>query len=117
MRVRTVCALLLCLTAGCYKYSVRTVLPADSASAFRATKARITLRDGRELRMEHVYVRGDSLRTDDPFNNSPAAVALADIDRLQVGEISRSRTVLGVLAVTEVLIAGFYVVILATDPS
>jgi hypothetical protein len=117
MRVRTICTLLLCLTAGCYRYNVRPVPPVDSATEFRATKARITLRDGREVRMERAYVRGDSLRTDDPFNNSPAAVALADIDRLQVGEISRSKTVLGVLAVTEVLIAGFYVVILATDDS
>jgi hypothetical protein len=67
--------------------------------------------------MEQVYVRSDSLRTDRPFNNSPAAVALADIDQLMVGEFSAGRTLRWTVIVggTALLALIFYG--MATDPS
>lgn len=110
-------AYLLVLTAGCYKYSVRPVPSPEPSSSFRANKARITLRDGRSIRMEQVYVRGDSLRTDRPFNNSPAAVSLADVAQLQVGEFSAGRTLRWTVIVggTALLALIFYA--MATDPS
>lgn len=110
-------ACLLILTTGCYKYSVRPVPTPEPVSTFRANKARITLRDGRSIRMEQVYVRGDSLRTDRPFNNSPAAVSLADVAQLQVGEFSAGRTLRWTVIVggTALLALIFYA--MATDPS
>lgn len=67
--------------------------------------------------MEPAYVRGDSLRTDRPFNDSPAAVALADIDHLQVAEFSAGKTLRWTVIVggTALLALIFYV--MATDPS
>ena len=110
-------AFLLLLTAGCYKYSARSVPSPESASTFRASRARITLRDGRSYRMEQVYVRGDSLRTDRPSGNSPAAIALADVDQLQIGEFSAGRTLRWTVIVggTALLALIFYAI--ATDPS
>jgi len=110
-------AFVLLLASGCYKYSARPVASVEPASSFHAGKARVTLRDGRSYRMEQVYVRGDSLRTDRPFNNSPAAVALADIDQLMVGEFSAGRTARWTVIVggTALLALIFYA--MATDPS
>jgi len=110
-------AFMLFLAAGCYKYSARPVPSPELASSFHAGKARVTLRDGRSYRMEQVYVRSDSLRTDRPFNNSPAAVALADIDQLTIGEFSAGRTLRWTVIVggTALLALIFYV--MATDPS
>jgi hypothetical protein len=67
--------------------------------------------------MEQAYVRGDSLRTDRPFNNSPSAVALADVEQLQVGEFSTGRTLRWTVIVggTALLALIFYG--MATDPS
>jgi len=110
-------AFLLLLTAGCYKYSVRPVPSPAPVSSFRASKARITLRDGRLIRMEQVYVRGDSLRTDRPFSNSPAAVSLADVDQLQVGEFSTGRTLRWTVIVGGTALLALIFFAMATDPS
>ena len=110
-------ALLVLLAAGCYRYGARPIPSSEAGSSFRASKVRVTLRDGRSIRMEPAYVRGDSLRTDRPFNDSPAAVALADIDHLQVAEFSAGKTLRWTVIVggTALLALIFYV--MATDPS
>ena len=117
MRCLACLSFLLFFATGCYKYSAQPVPSPRAVSSFRASKARITLRDGRSYRMEHVYVRGDSLRTDRPFNNSPAAVALADVDQMQIGEFSAGRTLRWTVIVggTALLALIFYA--MATDPS
>jgi hypothetical protein len=100
MRGRTICALLLCLTAGCYGYRAQNPGSIAAANSFRAAKAQITMTDGHRIRMEQAYVRNDSLVTDHPFRAMPSAVALSDVANVEVGTFSTSRTLLTALAVT-----------------
>jgi hypothetical protein len=108
---------LLLLACGCYRYAVTPVPAPEAAGSFRGARARVTLRDGRRVRMEHVYVRGDSLRTDTPRNGSPSAVALGDIEHLQVGRFSKGETVRWTVIIGGTALLAAIFLMIATDPS
>ena len=103
------------LVAGCYSYKPQTSSSLAGGTSFHAAKARITMRDGRRIRMEQVYVRNDSLVTDHPFKRMPSAVALSDVADMDVGKFSTARTALATLAVLEVGLVTLWVVGLSTE--
>lgn len=102
---------------GCYRYTSHAVPAPSQSTPFHAGKARITLTDGRQFRMEQVYTRNDSLVTDHPLGNGPTSLPLSQVSQIDVGKVSTSRTILMVLAALEVALVALYVIILTTDDS
>lgn len=114
MRRRRALTISFLFTVGCYSYQPQSSTSL-AATSFHAAKARITMRDGRRIRMEQVYVRNDSLVTDRPFRTMPGAVSLSDVADLDVGKFSRTRTVLAALGVLGVAYVTLVVYALSTE--